>query len=412
MLSSYSHNSLSTFESCPRKFKFQYIEKIEIPRRVAAELYLGNAVHRTLHQLYQRAADNVEWPLDQLIAFFDAEWEKPERKEIEVLKEYMTVDGYIENGRKMLRTYYNRYRPFNDGVLLGAELSLSADIPDTRFRLKGRVDRLWKRSDGVIEVIDYKTGNSSLRGGADPRFLFQMGIYHLLVKANYPQFARIALVQCYLKTDEIVSYELTDDQADELTERIRGTIIDTIHAEKLDAFPPHEDSSCDYCDFQKLCPAKRHKFILETESGAGDGKEKSTAESAAALAERFIQIDAEKKRIAAEHDALKQDIVDMARELQLAKLQGKSGSVSVKIINEEKFPTKTRDEEAFLEVSSLVRQFQLEPCLKLDTGVLEDMYQKQQLPPELLARLSKFVQQVESTRVSARKNKVTDDGEE
>jgi len=51
VLSTYSHSGLKTFRNCPRKFKFQYIEKPQIPKRIGAEAYLGNAVHRVLQTL-------------------------------------------------------------------------------------------------------------------------------------------------------------------------------------------------------------------------------------------------------------------------------------------------------------------------------------------------------------------------
>jgi len=409
MPSSYSHNSLKTFGQCPRRFKFQYVEKVDMPSRVSADTYLGNAVHQALHRLYERVGDGVLWPVSDFLAFYDAEWEKPERREIEVPKEYMTVDDYIRNGRTMLATYYQRYQPFQDGTLLGVEHDLSLTVPNTNFRIKGRVDRIWKRRDGVIEICDYKTGGNLPRGGKDPRFWFQMGLYHWLVRENFPQFTNIELVQYYLKLDETIPYRMSEEELDLLAEQARRLILETIQAERLDAFATKEGYWCDYCDFFTLCPAKRHKLVLDSEAGTTGGREKSTSESASELAEQFLQIDKQKKEIEAQHEALKQDLVQIARDLEVNNVHATSGSVSVKLTREEKFPSKTRDSEGYAAVSELVRQFQLDTCLTVDLHALTDLYQNERLSADQREQLKKFVQVVESSRVAARHKKRPED---
>jgi len=409
MPSSYSHNSLKTFEQCPRKFKFQYIEHPEVPTRVSADTYLGNAVHQALHRLYERVGDGKLWPLDEMIAFYNAEWEKPERREIQVPKEYLTVDDYIQSGRTMLETYYRRYQPFQDGTLLGVEHDLHMTIPNTAFRVKGRVDRIWKRRDGIIEICDYKTGSTLPRGGKDPRFWFQMGLYQLLVRENFPHFKDIELVQYYLKLDEAIPYRMSEDELDLLVEQTKNIIFETQQAERIDSFTTKEGYWCDYCDFFKLCPAKRHKLILETEAGANDGQEKTTAESASLLAERYLKIDRQKKDIEAEHEALKQDLMQAARELVMDRFEATSGSVSVKLTREEKFPTKTNDPKGYNSIADLVRQFQLDTCLTLDVRALTELYLKDRLSSDQREKFSPFVQVVEGARVSAKHKKPSEE---
>ena len=412
MPTSFSHNSLKTFEQCPRRFKFQYIEHAEVPSRVSADTYLGNAVHQALHRLYERVGDGKLWPLEEMLAFYDAEWEKPERREIEVPKEYMTVDDYIRNGRTMLETYYRRYQPFQDGTLLGVEHDLHMTLPNTEFRIKGRVDRIWKRRDGIIEICDYKTGSTLPRGGEDPRFWFQMGLYQLLVRQNFPQFKEIELVQYYLKLDEAIPYRMSEEELDLLAEQAKNVILETHQAERIDSFATKEGFWCDYCDFFKLCPAKRHALILESEAGAKDNREKSTAESASQLAEKFLQVDRQKKAIEAEHEALKQDLTQAARDLAMEQFQATSGSVSVKLTREEKFPTKTNDLKGYSAVSGLVREFQLDTCLTLDIRALSELYLKDRLTNDQREKFKPFVQVAESARVAAKHKKQSEESVE
>ena len=52
MLHVYSHSRISTFETCPLKFKLRYLDKIE-PLRGNIEAFMGSRVHDTLEKLYR-----------------------------------------------------------------------------------------------------------------------------------------------------------------------------------------------------------------------------------------------------------------------------------------------------------------------------------------------------------------------
>ena len=43
----YSHSRLSTFEQCPKKFKYKYLDKLKPEIEKTIETHLGSAVHKT-----------------------------------------------------------------------------------------------------------------------------------------------------------------------------------------------------------------------------------------------------------------------------------------------------------------------------------------------------------------------------
>ena len=92
-----------------------------------------------------------------------------------------------------------------------------------------------------------------------------MGLYQLAVQANFPQLTNIELSQYYLRMDEIVTDKLTPDRVDQLKEDLRLTVIETIQAERLGDFPTRESGLCDYCEYEELCPARRHRLMLNRE---------------------------------------------------------------------------------------------------------------------------------------------------
>ncbi|MEW6051360.1 MAG: PD-(D/E)XK nuclease family protein [Candidatus Zixiibacteriota bacterium] len=405
MLKSFSHSALNTFQACPRQFKFRYIDKPDVPEILSADLYLGSSVHLVLAQLYKRASDGVLWPLPDAQSAYLAEWNKPRRDLIRVPQEHMTVDDYIRRGQEMLSAFYKRYQPFNNGRLLGVETNLRATLPGTLFRINGKVDRLWRRPDNVVEIADYKTGNRFPAGPHDKGFFGQMAFYQILVQCTWPQFTNIEVVQYFLKPQEIIPYRFSPEELDQATEDIRLAINDIHNAARRDDFPATEGSHCNYCDYFKLCPAKRHELLLAAESGSDETAEQTSILTASRLADRYIAIDAQIKQLEAERDALRDDVIRTAKELQLVKLSGQEGAVSVKVSLDEKFIGKSKDADKFAELSFLARQFQLDDCFKLETNALMDLYEKQRLTSAQAEAVKPFIITEESARVSIHRRK-------
>lgn len=397
------------FEDCPRKFKFKFIEKAEAPDRTSAEIYLGSAIHLQLARLYQLAADGVLWPKDEVFKAFRAEWDKPERKAIVISGDYLTIDDYIETGRKMLDLYYDKYKPFNQGILLGAEMNIRFQPPGTPFSFVAKIDRLWKRPDGVIEICDYKTGRTLPQGGEDLRFKLQMGLYELAVRAKFPQFEQIELAQYFLKQDEVIRHRLTPDQLDELAEQFRMQVMAMLNAEKLDDFPTRESGHCLWCEYVALCPAKRHRRVLDGEETSVGSEQIPPMELAADLTDRFLKVHAESKALEAQLAELKAEVIAAARELSLEKLSGSLGDISVRITTDEEFITKTGDPKQFAELVASARSMHLDDVMTLDARALKKLYDAGRLNDEQTRGLVPFLVRKERATVRALKPASDDD---
>jgi CRISPR/Cas system-associated exonuclease Cas4 (RecB family) len=412
MLTTYSHTALDTFHTCPRKFKFQYIEKVDIPKRVTADTYMGNAVHRVLARLYQLGADGIVYPVDDMLSFYEQQWEKVDLELLTLTDEFHTVDDYIRMGREMLKTHYEHYQPFNQGTLLGSELNMVFTLPKTSFKVKAVIDRLWKRDDGVVEICDYKTGRSLARPH-DQRFFYQMGLYQLAIRQQYPQFETIELAQYFLRLNEVVSYRMRPDELDQLTEEIRATILETIDAERLDNFPAQEGRWCHYCGYFDLCPAKRHKLMLtkkDEEAPVADKQE--VPKQAYDLATRYLKTHQQAREVKAELAALKEELIRLAKEHELTTLEGETGKVTVRIDRKEKFVGKSENPGAYAELSHLARTWRLDDYFDLNTNMLmKEIYQKKRLEPEQLEQLKRYVVEKEESRVTVKLHQDIDDDE-
>lgn len=408
MLKQLSHSAIETFRDCPKKYFFNYIEKPEIARRVTAETYMGNAVHRGIANLYSLAADGHLYPLESTIADYLGEWEKPGRSDIVVVNENLSVDEYIENGRRMLTEFYAKNQPFNSGRLLGAELMLHFDLPGTSFRFKVIIDRLWKRSDGIVEIWDYKTSRRLPQGPKDYQFRRQMGLYCLAVRAKYPQLGQVELVQYNLRHDIETRSVFNPDELEQLTDEIKFDVYQILEAIRLESFSTNEGGHCLYCAYNQICPAKRHRAMLVAESGTNGNGERTTAQTAQELADRYLEVHRQIGELEAEKQALKSELLRTAAELDLCRFIGTRGEVTVSVLPAEKFVNKSMNAKRYAELSGIARELGLELCFTLDERLLyKDIYSKGTLTEEQRNRLLPFI--VRFNNESLRTKYSTDD---
>src|SRR3989339_282298 len=72
----YSHSRLSSFEQCPLKFKYRYIDKIIPEIEKSIELHLGSSVHDALEWLYKSVIEGRIPTIDEVITRYAETWQK------------------------------------------------------------------------------------------------------------------------------------------------------------------------------------------------------------------------------------------------------------------------------------------------------------------------------------------------
>ena len=406
-LGKYSYSALQTFESCPKKFQFTYIDKVSREKKGHAAAIMGNVVHTVLQKLYKHAFENVLVSKEDMNQFYKDEWNKYVIDYIEVTSDFKTVDDYITDGETILDAYYDKFQPFNQAKLLGTELNLYFTLPNTDFQFNCRIDRLSRREDGVVEIVDYKTG-SLLSKAKDKNYYFQMGLYLLAVRANYPDFKEIELVQYFLRHGEEVRYQMREDEEENLIEQFHQAIIATLQATELNSFEPKESSHCNFCDFVEICPAKIHQIMLESETETGEISALKLKE----LADAYIEKNKNIKALSEDIDAIKTQMVEIAKQHNISIFESEYGKVNVSIKNDIKFVTKTDNPEEFADLNALCRAQGLDEFFVLDRNALmKDLIKKHRAEQSLLDKLQKYIIESESLRFSVRKKSTKDDDE-
>lgn len=247
----YSHSRLSSFEQCPRKFLFRYIEKRPVETE-SIEAFVGKRVHEVLERLYRFVGSGRIPSLPKVLKRFATEWDRHfDRERIRITRADSEEEDYRQNGERCLSNYYRRRYPFDSEETLGLEARVAFSLDEAgRYRIQGFVDRFCRAPDGALEIHDFKTGRWVPKQEALDADR-QLAFYQLGLEGRYPEAPEVRLVWHYLLRNQMRVSSRTREQLQALR---RDTIelIDTI--ESASEYPPKPGSLCPWCEFRDLCP--------------------------------------------------------------------------------------------------------------------------------------------------------------
>ena len=250
---SFSHSKLATYQQCPQKYKFRYIDEIPPPIR-SIELHLGDTVHRALEKLYADAMQGQTQSCDEILAFYQQKWDEGYTPQIRIVRSGTTARTYLEFGRQMLLTYHRRFYPFTESTTLELEDKFFFPLSEG-YEIRGIIDRLAKAGDGSLEIHDYKTSRrfpSPSQAGSDT----QLALYELAVRHRWPDTERITLIWHYLAFDTDISIAKTLPQLETVRQKTLGLIK---RIESTTSFPTQVTPLCDWCEYKEICPAMKKR---------------------------------------------------------------------------------------------------------------------------------------------------------
>jgi len=205
----FSPNMLKTYEQCPKKFYYQYIEKINVPRS-ALPFEKGKKIH-ALANYYLRKI-NITRLETALNEDESAVWQ-------------MLIDNEF-----FQKEYYD------------SEYQLSCKIND--FWLGGRIDAVVK-SDENYYILDYKTGSIP----QNPEFDFQTMVYLLCLDRHLKNYDSLSFVYIDLKNKRNYVIPFNETAKKEYEKRI-CEICTKINS---DIVYKQNESNCLYCEYKNWC---------------------------------------------------------------------------------------------------------------------------------------------------------------
>jgi CRISPR/Cas system-associated exonuclease Cas4 (RecB family) len=231
-----SYSRLDTYKSCPRKYKYQYIEPHE--EILGEPLLIGQSVHSALEVWVSEGGEDVG---DLIDAFTTA---------CEVQRKV----GYISDEEEalaisMLYDYYQQLEKIDSSLVVGIEEPFELRLIGTR--IIGFIDRvayLDSNKDTLI-ITDYKSGRSSITQ-AQAKNNLQMAIYRMAAEQLWPANHYITEL-VYPRLHKTVKHEFTQEELDMHREDIATTSLNI----KLDTKfrPTGSPVKCGYCSFKSYC---------------------------------------------------------------------------------------------------------------------------------------------------------------
>jgi DNA helicase II / ATP-dependent DNA helicase PcrA len=238
-----SANAVQSYSTCPMKFKLERDWKI--PGEAAAAMQYGFAIHTVLKNYYDPAALAKELSIEDAVEAFKIEFGKG------YIDDPVQRKMYEERGVDQLRTLLLA-SPRGSANVIATEHKFSFKLGERE--IKGRIDRIDLLEEGVVRVIDYKTGAPKERKFADESL--QLSIYAMAVAQMGMSPRELVLVN--VQDNSLAVSSRTPKQLDSAREKIEEAAEGIRRGE----FDPKTGSHCRWCDYQNLCPATEQRVFL------------------------------------------------------------------------------------------------------------------------------------------------------
>jgi putative RecB family exonuclease len=150
-----SWSALSTFRTCPLKYRFRYIDGLP-EESVSAALIFGTGIHSAVEQHFQAILSGEEQPdVDALMFAYRSAWlpHDPDAISFGSSETRVSLDALAG---KMLTAFLNSPAASVQGRVLGVEEEIRGMLVEGVPDLYGRVDLLTEDCDSLV-VTDVKT---------------------------------------------------------------------------------------------------------------------------------------------------------------------------------------------------------------------------------------------------------------
>jgi len=384
----YSNSRIETFEQCPRKYKFRYVDNVRTESE-GVEAFVGKRVHETLEKLYRDLKLAKLNGLDDLLRFYESEWEKNWHGKVRVVREGITPGHYFALGQQCIADYYKHYHPFNQAKTLGLEerIEMKLQDGDKTYTVQGYIDRLsWVPETETYEIHDYKTGHTvPTQEDADQDR--QLALYQLGLMQRWPDAKNVKLVWHYLAADKtIVSSRTTAD-----LQTLEREVIDAIHdiekESQLGRWEVRVSRLCEWCEYKSLCPAWKHPIAMEAVSLNAYGQDTGVQ-----LVKKYADLETSKAdhqaaiyALQEEQKKLEEAALAFAQKEGVLAIDGPNHRLIIKEEEEFKAPRKTEDPFAWeLLRTTLKNAGKLEDVSTVNGNMLKYAMKRGQWPGELV----------------------------
>lgn len=374
-----SYTSIETYKNCPLQYKLSKIDRIE-PEGTTIEAFMGSLVHEALEKLYTDLVNGKLDSLDELERFYAKEWMlRWDPEKIKIVKEDYTQENYFEVGKKCIIAYYKKFYPFDQALPIWIEKDFTIDLGDG-IEITGVIDRVDKAGNGKYEIHDYKT-TSSLPDKEWCEKNEQLGIYQIAIQEQFDDVKEVRLIWHYLRFDTEREVQRSPEELNMLKESLRTIAFEIRNQTE---FEPKKSVLCNWCQYWRYCPLKKHALKLED-----FGPEEVTAEEGFRLATRYGEVHEEKQKLEEELEVIKKKLLEYARANNYMVVVGRDCEIKIKEYENIELPKKESPEYTILK-NAIFDAGLAEELLEIDRFKLSQKVKNSQIPASLLKTINQF----------------------
>ncbi|MES4792145.1 MAG: hypothetical protein C4321_03440, partial [Chloroflexota bacterium] len=208
----FSPTRLSLYLFCPLAYHYYYNRKLRWGAINAGQAF-GGSLHRALEE-FHRAGGVEAASVEDLLERFRDRWSGLGYDSVE------EEQAHLDMGAQLLQEYYENAAAAPREALL-TEAQVKWDYPE--FVLFGKIDRLDRHPDGVLEIVDYKSGWRSITE-EEVRQNLALAVYQLIIARLNPGARVRAGIYC-LRTGAAAAIERSPAELDEVEQGIRETAL-------------------------------------------------------------------------------------------------------------------------------------------------------------------------------------------
>jgi putative RecB family exonuclease len=249
-----SWSALSTFRTCPLKYKFRYIDGLP-EESVSAALVFGTGIHSAVEQHYQAILSGDEQPdIERLMFTYRACWLGHDPDAIQFgAKE--TRESLDDLAAQMLTAFLNSPAASVQGRVLGVEEEIRGMLVEGMPDLLGRIDLLTEDADTLV-VTDIKTSRGKWSAEQVEDSGEQLLLYSHLASEIAPGKRIATRFLVLTKTKEPVVEEHTREVEPRTVKRTLAGVERVWRAiESGVFFPAPSTVGCAGCGYRSACRA-------------------------------------------------------------------------------------------------------------------------------------------------------------
>lgn len=244
-----SVSSIGTYDKCPKKYFYRYIEKPDVKAVKWGFTEFGSCAHLML-ELFHKAIMKKYIPRDKYAALMKWSFEKSVKQfDYDLLNELVWTPDGDKNGIQYLREIMQNYLHLisKEGLpnVVGVEIAYEFMVKDG-VKIRGFIDRVDKIDDDTYHVVDYKTSKNE-------RYLdeFQLLVYANAIKRIYPDCKNVVGSYMMLKHDfKLKTWNFNDsdiERCDKLIDKSSSLIVSE------DNWVKKPSMLCTWCDYKEIC---------------------------------------------------------------------------------------------------------------------------------------------------------------